>query len=76
MDVFRSDLSKSNLCENPPDSLDLLVEKYDATLSELIDKHAPLKTKKVVVRQMQPWFNQDIKVAKQLRRKLERKSKK
>ncbi len=76
IDEFRSDLSQSDLCKNPPESLDLLVEKYNTTMAELIDKYAPLKNKKVDVRQMQPWFTHDIKVEKQYRRKLERQSKK
>ena len=77
MDIvsFRKDLSESELCRNPPDSLDLLVDLYNDTLSDLVDKYAPLETKPMVVREMQPWFNSDIKEAKQERRKLERKSK-
>ncbi len=75
MDSFRKDLASSELCTDPSDTLDLLVEQYNDTLTGLADKYAPLQSKEMAVRQMQPWFNNDIKVAKQLRRKLERKHK-
>ncbi len=76
IDAFRKDLSQSELCTNPANSLDLLVDQYHSTLVSLVDKHAPLQTKEMVTRPMQPWFTHEIKVAKQLRRKLERTSKK
>ena len=49
-----------------------LVRRYNTTLSKVIDCHAPLKTKTVKVRPAVPWYNDDIKAAKRLRRKAER----
>ena len=43
------------------------------TLSKAIDVHAPLKTKNMMSRLAVPWYNDDIKIAKRVRRKAERK---
>ena len=48
------------------------VKWYDTILSALIDKHAPLKTRIIHIRPRVPWMNNDIMVAKRLKRKDER----
>ena len=45
---------------------------YDTTFSDVLDKHAPLIIKTITVRPCAPWFSDEIKTAKQLRRKRER----
>ena len=83
MESLKPDLSDSLLCSDPPvlqvllhsddpRDLDALVRKYNTTLSEIIDCHVPLKTKTVKVRPAVPWYNDEIKAAKRLRRKVER----
>jgi len=52
--------------------LDAMVCQCNSTLRTLLDKHAPLKIKTFPVRQMIPWFSDEIEDAKQQRRKLER----
>ena len=47
--------------------------KYNSKLKETLDKHAPLKTKTVTVRDRTPWTNDDLKPWKTERRRLERK---
>ena len=42
------------------------------TLSDVLDKHAPLIIKTITVRPCVPWFSDEIKTAKQLCRKRER----
>ncbi len=49
------------------------VDSYNTTLSKLIDQHAPMKERTVTIRPSAPWYTDEIKIAKQLRRKLERK---
>ena len=44
----------------------------NTTLSDLLDKYAPLIIKTITVRPCVPWINDEIKTAKQLRRKRER----
>ena len=49
-----------------------LVDQYNKVLAELLDKHAPPKTKSVTVRARAPWFTEEILSAKRERRKAER----
>ncbi|PIK54972.1 hypothetical protein BSL78_08111 [Apostichopus japonicus] len=42
-------------------------------MSDLLNKHAPLSTKRVVIRPKQPWFTNSLHSAKRNRRKAERK---
>ena len=51
--------------------VNLVVRQYDASLSSLLDKHAPLKRIYVVERPMNDWMTDDILVPKALRRKYE-----
>ena len=39
MDSFMKDLSKSQLCTNPPDNFDQLVNMYNNTLQNLLSMH-------------------------------------
>ena len=51
--------------------VNLVVRQYDASLSSLLDKHAPSKRINVVERPMNDWMTDDILVLKALRRKYE-----
>jgi hypothetical protein len=53
-------------------SVEESVNIYNSILSKLVDTHAPLQHRTVIIRPQNPWFNEDIKEMKQLRRKLER----
>ena len=74
--ALADDVSSSSLAAALPDDVDEAVEVYNTVLSELLDKHAPLKTRSVAVRTPQPWMNDEIKEMKRLRRKYETLSKK
>ena len=52
--------------------LDAVVRRYNTTLPKVIDCHAPLKTKTSKVIPAVPWYNDEIKASKRLRRKAER----
>ena len=67
------DLATSKLCLDTPTQLDSLVSCYNNTISTLLERHAPMKTRTVVVRPMVPWYNEEIRLAKKERRKTERK---
>ena len=54
--------------------LQSLVEMYNNTLMSILDKHAPLQTKEVTIREDTPWTAEEIKPLKRKRRKLERQS--
>ena len=51
--------------------VNLVVRQYDASLSSLLDKHAPSKRIYVVERLMNDWMTDDMLVLKALRRKYE-----
>ena len=48
------------------------VAHYNHSLSSVLEQHAPIKSKEIVVREMVPWINEDILAAKRERRKCER----
>ena len=67
------DLSASRLCQDPPSEPVKLVDCYNSTLAGLLDRHALLKTKTVTVRPQVPWYSEEIREAKRVRRLAERK---
>ena len=70
--VLREDIATSTLCLDPATSAASLLEQHNTTLSLLLDKHAQVLTRTLTIRSKVPWFNGDIKMAKQKRRQLER----
>ncbi|XP_070185007.1 uncharacterized protein, partial [Littorina saxatilis] len=70
-DTFRAEAAR-RLLDSPVSSDP--VRHYDSTLSTLLDEHAPAKTKLIVDRPSAPWITAEVKYAKQLRRRAERKS--
>ena len=69
-DVLEADLIGVNIDRECTDVY-LVVRQYDASLSALLDKHAPSKRIYVVERPMNDWMTNDILVQKALRRKYE-----
>ena len=69
-DVLEADLIGVNIDRECTD-VNLVVRQYDASLSSLLDKHAPSKRINVVERPMNDWMTDDILVLKALRRKYE-----
>ena len=70
---FKLDLATSELCKYSPDSLNDLIKCYNDTLYQVLEKHAPLRSKVIRSRPLVPWFNADIKNARREKRKAERK---
>ena len=68
------DIMNSTLMQNTDAHYDVisLVDMYNSTLSDIIDKHAPVTTRQVQLRNRPPWFNSSILKAKRERRKKER----
>ena len=57
-----NDLKQTSLV---PESLSHLVDLYDSTLSNLLDKHAPIVTKRSArVTPSQPWFTDSLRTAR------------
>ena len=73
IELFNSDLEKSELCTNPKQDINNLVNQYNSTLISLLDKHAPV-TEKVINKNLKtPWYTNDIHTERQKRRRLTRK---
>ena len=72
--TLKSDIEESVNKIGLRNSIDVqqLVGSYNTILSELLEKHAPLQTKKVKQSHRQPWFDDRIRSKIILRRKKER----
>ena len=68
--LFREDLAACFL--DTSSDLDGLIDQFTSSITDIINKHAPLTTRKIPIRQSFPWYSIDIKLAKQERRKAER----
>ena len=75
LNSFAEDVS-NKLIISPELDVKSAVCKYDTTLRHILDAHAPLQTKNVTIRHNKKWFSDQIKKAKVLRRRLERKKQK
>ena len=71
-DSFCDDISRSVLITDPPSSLSELVTCYNTTLTAILDKHAPVKSKLVTSSKSNPWFTTELRVLKCDRRRCER----
>ena len=73
MDAFKHDLCTSDLLTDTPSHLDTMAHSYNRTLASLLDEHAPLCSRTIITRPGVPWFSDEIRQAKRLRRRAERK---
>ena len=71
IDEFKRNLRDRIESLEPDHSVEGLVDRYNRTLSELIDIHAPEVHRTVTVRHHTPWFNDDIRQEREDRRRLE-----
>ena len=62
---------KTKLHISPDIDIKQAIDTYYVTIREVLDKHAPLKTKNVIIRRNTKRFNDQIKKAKVVRRRLE-----
>jgi hypothetical protein len=70
MDSFNEDLKVLDL--NDDYDLSVLIDKYENTLKETLQQHAPQKRRTITLRPLSPWYNEQIGQEKRNRRKLER----
>ena len=69
---FIRDIRTSRLITHPPTNLSDLVECYNLTLSNILNKHAPLKSKLLRPKPSNPWFTPALQKLKSNRRHLEK----
>ena len=58
--AFNGDIQASDLIHSPANTLAKLVDQYNSTLSELVDRHAPLKRSVLTERPDISWMDEDI----------------
>lgn len=52
--------------------INILADKYNSVMSNIINTHAPLKEKRIILRNPIPWITEDIHIAKKQLRQIER----
>ena len=69
---FQSDLAESTLLQNPNKTATSLYNQYHSVLTDLVNRHAPIKSRTCPSRPRDPWITEDILKTKRDKRKLER----
>ena len=72
LDCFVEDLSSLQVVNNPPADLPVLVNAYHSQLSDLLDKHAPIKERTPTLRPHAPWFSDELRALKREKWRCER----
>jgi hypothetical protein len=70
--AFAADIISSDITTLSGADVNAATETYNATMTKILDDHAPQKSKTIVIRKKVPWFNKDIKAAKLKKRQLEK----
>lgn len=70
--MFAQDLRESPLLQSPALTLDDLITQYNTVLSDILNKHAPLKMRIVKAKPSNVWHNEDIIQARKICRRQER----
>ena len=68
---FAQDIQESSLSSISDNDVSSMVSCYNAQLRLLLDKHAPVRNKSVVIRQKVPWYNAEVRTARSERRRAE-----
>lgn len=66
------ELFNSSLLLHPPEDLHQLVTLCNSVLAAILDKHAPVRRRAMTIRPTAPWYTEEIKSEKKIRRRLER----
>jgi hypothetical protein len=70
--LLGTDIQKCSLVTSPSSTMDELSHQYNLVLGDIMNKHAPEKTKFLVQRQEIPWYNDAVRSTKQNLRQIER----
>ena len=63
---------KTPLISSPSSDVTELVDQYNHSLSKVLDTHAPVTRKEVLIRPHSPWYNEELAEARKKRRQAER----
>ena len=70
--ALKEDLLSSNLRFQSHSNINEFAERFNTTLSRLLEVHAPLLKKYITIRPRVPWFSEEIKMIKRRGRKAEK----
>ena len=71
--AFKNDIASSDLCNIASNDCNEVAELYNNCMRSILDRHAPMTSKRVFARPSTPWMSGNIIEAKRQRRKAERK---
>ncbi len=60
IDKLLADLRESSLVNSTPDHLEELITIYNTKLTQLLDSHAPMKSKTITERENSKWFTGEL----------------
>jgi len=72
IESFQLDIQNSELIKKPKCDVNEFVNQYNETLNNLLEQHAPIVEKTILIRPNTPWFTDAISHLKRDRRKAER----
>ncbi|XP_072050218.1 uncharacterized protein [Amphiura filiformis] len=72
-ETFIKGIQTSGLLQSSASDSETLVEQYNTTLLDILNQHAPLVKRSVVLRPHAPWYSDALRAAKQEKRRRERK---
>jgi hypothetical protein len=72
VDTFATELQQSDLIVSLPQDIVAAIDCYDSTLREMLNKHAPLVTRRIRTRSIARWYDRECRDVKRTTRKLER----
>ena len=65
---FEADLISELADVDTEQGVEIVLHQYEKAMKSSIDKHAPMRTRTTQSRKREPWYNDDIHNARQLRR--------
>ena len=75
LDAFARDLLNLPLFTDPGGDVLSLLEQYNTGTAQILERHAPLQTRKFTIRPDNPWNTEEVRAARRQSRKLERRFK-
>ncbi len=76
IEKFKSDLDSSSVLFDTNGSFQDLLNSYNHELRAVLNKHAPEETRTIILRPHTPWYTEDLRTAKQEKRRAERQMRK
>ena len=65
------DIAISSLNNLEGRDLDIMIDQYNEILCSLLNKHAPLRSREIILRPHAPWFSDELRDLKREKRRLE-----